>query len=64
MDGDMMSRMMDMMRGMEFPATKQDIMDKIQSGDGDEEMMDMVQKLPDREYQDMDDLRDEMTGMM
>lgn len=59
-----MGKMMDMMQGMDFPVTKQEIMDAMMDKGADDETMDMVRNLPDREYSDMEDLRNEMTGMM
>lgn len=59
-----MGKMMGLLQNLNFPCSKQDIMDQIQEQGSDEEMMGMAKKLPDREYSDMDDLKNEMTGMM
>lgn len=59
-----MGKMMGLLQNLNYPCTKQDIMDKVQEQGSDDEMMGMVEKLPDREFSDMDDLKNEMTSMM
>jgi hypothetical protein len=58
------SKIQEYLKGLNFPASKQDITSKARENGADDNIMSMLQKLPDRMFQSQDDLKNEMVNMM
>ena len=44
------------LRGIDFPVRKQQLMEHAEEEGAPEDVLDMIQRLPDREYDGMDDV--------
>lgn len=44
------------LRGVDFPASKQDLIERARSANADEEVIQQIERLPDQEYQSMADV--------
>ena len=44
------------LKGIDFPADKQDLLDQAEENDAREEVMDMIDRMPEQEYQSMADV--------
>ncbi len=54
------SKIQEFLKGLNFPASKQDITNKAQENGADNNTMSMLQKLPDKIFNSQSDLMDEM----
>jgi hypothetical protein len=44
------------LRGIDFPASKQDLLEKARSENAGEEVIQQIERMPDQEYQSMADV--------
>ncbi len=52
------------LEGMDYPATKADLITKAKENNADEKMISMLEKLPDDEYNSPADVSEELGNMM
>jgi len=52
---------MQILRGINFPARKQDIVQQARTNNASSDVMGMIDKLPDREYQNENDVAQEVS---
>jgi hypothetical protein len=58
------SKIEEFMEGLNFPASKQDITSKAREKGADDNIMSMLQKLPDKMYQSQNDIKNELGNLM
>ncbi len=63
MNEGMRDQMKKILSDVEYPASKSEIVDMAKSENATQEEMDMLNKLPDRQYNDMMDVTGEMDKM-
>jgi hypothetical protein len=56
-----MPKVQEFLKGVNFPASKQDITNKAQQSGADNMIMSILQKLPDKVFQSKDDLMNEVS---
>lgn len=44
------------LRGLDFPASKQDLLDRARSDNAEPEVLELLERMPDQEYQSMADV--------
>lgn len=59
----MTGQMKKILSGISYPANKSEIMDVAKKGNATQEEMNMVQKLPDKSYNNMSEVTDEIDKM-
>lgn len=56
MGGQSPSNIAHYLKGIDFPATKQELMDYAEDNNAPEEVLEVLQQMPDQEYYSMSDL--------
>lgn len=51
------------LEGIDFPATKDDIIETAQNNDAGQEIFDLLEKLPEKEYQSLIEISQEIGSM-
>jgi len=57
------SKVQEYLKGLNFPASKQDITNKAQENGADNNVMSMLQKLPDKMFNSQSDLMNEINNI-
>lgn len=58
------SKIQNLFKGLNFPASKQDITSKARENGADDNVMSMLQKLPDKMFQNQNEVTDELGKLM
>lgn len=58
------SSIIDFVKGMDFPCTKEDLINHAEDNNAPDRVINILQKLPDREYQSMTDLTEAAVKVM